>query len=335
MPLMSAEDRSYNQLMKTFPSLPEPAFESAEMQDLVWKRHWGCTNDVGRLRVVLMHRPGDEVNLVSGAAYLPEIGAHGDPSEGWYWRGSEPPDLPAMQAQHDALAQALRDEGVEVVFLKDVPRRQHKSISTRDAVIGVDGGAIVCRLGTRYRRGEELAATRALANLGMPILRTINGTGVVEGGSFAWLNSKTAVLSLGARVNAEGARQVEEVMRVIGVELIQVPLSGYRQHIDGIMTMIDVDTVLLNPLTAPYPLIERLDAMKFKIIELDPEDHAFTINCLAVAPGRVVMSSASPRTLERLDREGVSVIPVPFDKVYRGGGGIHCSTAPLVRDRVG
>ena len=335
MPIMSADDHSYNQLMKTFPSLPEPAFESAEMQELVWHGQWGCTNDVGRLRAVLMHRPGEEVNLVSGAAYLPEIGAHGDPAAGWYWRGKEPPDLAAMQAQHDALAAALRKEGVNVVYLEDVPRRQHKSISTRDVVIGVGGGAIVCRLGTRYRRGEELAATRALAKLGVPILRTIHGTGIVEGGSFAWLNAKTAVLSLSTRVNAEGARQVEEVLRVTGVELIQVPLTGYRQHIDGVMTMIDVDTVLLNPLTTPYTLIERLNAMKFRIIELDPDDHAFTINCLAVAPGRVVMSETSPRTLERLDRAGISVIPVPFDKVYRGGGGIHCSTAPLARDPVG
>ena len=124
-------------------------------------------------------------------------------------------------------------------------------------------------------------------------------------------------------------------MRATGIELLQVPLSGYRQHIDGVMTMIDVNTVLLNPLTAPYPLIERLNAMTFKIIELDPEDHAFTVNCLAVGPGRIVMSAASQRTLERLDSEGMSVIPVPFENVYRGGGGIHCSTAPLVRDRIG
>jgi N-dimethylarginine dimethylaminohydrolase len=305
------------------------------MQELVWHGQWGCTTDVGRLRAVLMHRPGKEVNLVSGAAYLPEIGAHGDPAAGWYWRGKEPPDLAAMQTQHDALAQALRNEGVRIVYLEDVPQRQHKSISTRDVVIGVGGGAIVCRLGTRYRRGEELAATRVLAKIGMPILRTIHGSGIVEGGSFAWLNSKTAVLSLSTRVNAEGARQIEEVLRVTGVELIQVPLSGYRQHIDGVMTMIDIDTVLLNPLTTPFSLIERLNAMKFKLIELDPEDHAFTINCLAVAPGRVIMSETSPRTLERLHREGISVVSIPFDNVYRGGGGIHCSTAPLARDPIG
>ena len=56
------------------------------------------------------------------------------------------------------------------------------------------------------------------------------------------------------------------------------------------------------------------------------------MNCLAVRPGRVLMSAASPRTLERLDRGGIEVVPIEFEAVYRNGGGIHCSTAPLVRD---
>jgi len=46
----------------------------------------------------------------------------------------------------------------------------------------VKGGAIVCRMGARIRRGEELAITRTLARIGIPILSTISGTGVMEGG---------------------------------------------------------------------------------------------------------------------------------------------------------
>jgi len=46
------------------------------------------------------------------------------------------------------------------------------------------------------------------------------------------------------------------------------------------------------------------------------------------------MSEASPRTLDRLDRQKISIVSIPYDKVYRGGGGIHCSTAPLARDSV-
>lgn len=334
MPIMSDDEYRYNQLMKTFTSIPEPAFESAEMQKLVWGREWGCPNDVGQIRVILMHRPGEEVNLVKKENYLPEIGAHGDPRMGWYWRGSEPPDLARMRAHHDGLATTLRREGVTVEYLQDVPERQHKSVSTRDSVVAVRGGAIVCRLATPYRRGEELAATRTLAKLGMPILRTIHGTGIFEGGSFAWINEKTAVVGLSVRVNEEGTRQVEEVLRTQGVELLRVELTGYRQHIDGVLVMVDVDTVLINPTLTPYWFLERLKELKIKTIELHPEDHPFTINCLAVRPGKVIMSEASNRTIDRLGREGIEVITLEYEGVYRGGGGIHCSTAPLIRDPV-
>ena len=54
----------------------------------------------------------------------------------------------------------------------------------------VKGGAIVCRMGARIRRGEELAVTRTLAEIGVPILRTVSGTALMEGGSFAWINRR-------------------------------------------------------------------------------------------------------------------------------------------------
>ena len=334
MPLMMPGDYSYNLLMAAFPSLAEPAFESAEMQQYVWGRSWGCANDVGALRSVLVHRPGAELARVDPTKYIPEIGAWGDREEGWYWRGPEPPDLPRMQAQHDAMVAVLRQEGVEVVEVGSVAPGRYKACSVRDAVIAVSGGAVVCRLGARVRRGEELPATRKLAELGMPILRTIHGTGVLEGGSFAWLDGRTAVVGIGTRANEEGARQLEEVLRAQGVELLRAQLPGYRQHIDGVFVMLDVDLALVNPSLIPYPLLERLQQLKIRTIDLHPDDHPFTVNCLAIRPGRVLMSETSGHTLDRLAKAGIEVISLEFDAVYRGGGGIHCSTAPLVRDPV-
>ncbi|MGH2652303.1 MAG: arginine deiminase family protein, partial [Actinomycetota bacterium] len=78
---------------------------------------------------------------------------------------------------------------------------------------------------------------------------------------------------------------------------------------------------------------EARRAVKIRTIDLHPDDHPFTINGLAVRPGRVLMSEASRHTLDRLAKEGIEVIPLAFDAVYRGGG-IHCSTAPLARDPV-
>lgn len=332
MPLISEEEYRYNQLIKVFASQPEPPFESAAEQEATWGGRWGCRTDVGRLRVVMVHRPGAEVNVVDPAKVMPGIGAFGDPDSGWYWRGATPPDLPAMQAAHDRLVETLRAEQVRVEELGEAAPGRMKACYTRDVVIAVDGGAIVCRMGPRVRRGEELAATRALARLGVPILRTIHGTGIVEGGSFAWIDERAAVLGLSARVNEEAARQIEEVLRVQGVELIRVHLTGYRLHIDGLFLMIDRDLALINPTLLPFTFLETLKARGIHTIEVDPDDHPFTVNGLAVRPGRVIMSETSRRTLDRLDKAGVEVVPLPFEAMYRGGGGIHCSTAPLARD---
>src|SRR5262245_58524093 len=88
MSAMTENEWRYNQLIKIFPSEAEPPFEDEDQLKRWWGRPWGCRNDVGRLRAVLMHRPGPEVNVVDTSKRL-EIGAYGDVQAGWYWRGTE------------------------------------------------------------------------------------------------------------------------------------------------------------------------------------------------------------------------------------------------------
>lgn len=330
---MSEFDHRYNMLIERFASEPEPAFESAEQQRLVWGRAWGCNSDVGRLRVVLMHRPGAELDILRDLPLIPELGAYGDPRSGAYWRGETIPPLAEQQAQHDALAAALREEGVEVVYLKRAAPGRHKAVYTRDSCIAVKGGAIVTRMGPRIRRGEEAPVTETLAALGCPILRTVHGTGLMEGGSFAFIRPDVAVVGVSSRVNEEGARQVEEVLAAQGTRLIRVQIPGYRLHIDGAFVMVHHDVAIVNPSTLPFVFMEELKRLGVRMIPVSHEDPSWTVNCLAVAPGRVLMSDrVSARTQDALDAAGVSVRLVPYDKVCLGGGGIHCSTSPLSRD---
>ncbi len=282
-----------------------------------------------------MHRPGAELDVRDPAKRLDEIGAFGDPAHGWYWRGERLPPLAELQAEHDGLVAALRAEGVEVAVLDDVAPERMKSCYTRDSVIAVKGGAVVTRLGPKIRRGEERPVTQTLARLGMPILRTVHGRGLMEGGSFVWLDSRTAVVGLSTRVNDEGARQLEEVLRPQGVELLRAHLTGYRLHIDGMLVMVDVATAIVNPVHLPFWLIERLAETGLRTVEVCPEDGPGTVNCLAVRPGRVLMEAGvSMRTKDRLDRLGIEIVEVPYAAMHLGGGGIHCSTAPLIRDDV-
>lgn len=326
----------YNMTIRSFPSHADPAFESDAQQQTVWGRRWGCDNDVGRLRMVLMHRPGEEMSVLDPSKRIERLNSFGDEEgQSWYWRGARIAPLEAQQAQHDALTRTLREEGVEVVLVDGAAPGRHKQIYTRDSCVGVQGGAIVTRLGPIVRRGEEAPVSQALARVGCPILRTVNGRGLMEGGSFVWLKPGLAVIGRSSRVNEEGARQVEEVIREAGAELIRVDLTGYRLHIDGALVMIDAETAITNPTQLPFWFLEKLDELGIRQVEVHPDDAVGCLNCLAVRPGRVVMQAGlSPRTADRLDKLGIEVVPVEYDLVYEGGGGIHCSTSPLIRDPI-
>ena len=70
-------------------------------------------------------------------------------------------------------------------------------------------------------------------------------------------------------------------------------------------------------------------------VELDPSDDGWINNSLAIAPGKLLMpEGASNRTLDRLAAHGVTWTTIPFEAVQANGGGLHCSTTPLQRDRV-
>ena len=326
---------TYNATIKMFGSEPTPAFESLERLTTLWGRNWGCDNDVGQIRAVLLHRPGNEFNVIDPKKRIEAIGSYGDLQAGWYWQSKRIPPLAELQAQHDAMAAILKAEGAEVIYLDGVEDGRFKSVYTRDSSFAVKGGAIVCRMAPRMRHGEELPVTRKLAQLGMPILRTLHGTAMMEGGTFAWLNSKNAVIGRSIRANDEGIEQIRDVLKYQGVELHVVDLNGYDIHIDGSLTMIDVDLAIVNPFGLSYTFIQKLKELGIRTIEIGAEDNGWIINCLAVRPGRVIMPSGiSPRTQERLDKEGIEIIPIDYEGVQLNGGGIHCSTCPLIRDSV-
>ncbi len=325
----------YHVVLKKLPPRAEPAFHDPVMMERVWGRCWGCKNDVGQIRVVLMHRPGDENLRITESKLDPELGILIDEDEQWYWRDTKAPDLALMQKQHDGLAELLRKEGVEVVYMEGSPENP-KAIFARDVGACVPGGIIIGRMGPvgkeiGGRRGEEFYATKAIVSLGMPILHTINGTGLFEGGGFCILNEKTAVVGLSYRQNEEAARQIEEVLRPLDMRLIKVPLVGHTLHIDGCIVMVDHDLALVNIVKLPYWFIDEVAELGIRMIEVHPEEWG-AVNCLAVRPGRVIMPAPSLRTAERLSSVGVEVIEHDYSEIEKGGGSLHCSTLPLMRD---
>jgi N-dimethylarginine dimethylaminohydrolase len=314
------------------PAEPEPPFEEPSQQRLVWGAEWGATDEVGRLRTVLMRRPGDEYQLVRADCWDERAQALVDPAGGWYWESREPPDIDLVAQQHAGLVTALEAEGVEVVEVQG-PAAPHLSrpIYTRDPLCTVPGGAIIGRMAPAMRRGEEGMVARTVAAVGMPILRTIHGSGLLEGGSFVKLTPKLAAYGTSFRCNEEGARQLREVLDVLGIELLVVPMAGWSIHIDGHIGMVDVDKALVDIAGLPYWFLDRLRAEGIEAIPC-PAGEEWAINSLALRPGRVLMCEGYPHARDALERRGVEVVTIPYDEIQKGGGGVHCSTMELVRE---
>jgi N-dimethylarginine dimethylaminohydrolase len=188
-------------------------------------------------------------------------------------------------------------------------------------------------MGPLMRRGQELRVLRTLAGIGMPVLHTVHGSGTFEGGGFALLDETRAVCAIGHRGNEEGARQVEFVLNTLGIELLRVQCHGWSCHIDGELVMVDHKTSLIAPHKLPYWFLEKLKELGIRTIDVHPSEDQFATNCLTLAPGKVIISDDCPRTAERLYAAGIEAIAIPYSENHKNGGGIHCSSMPLVRDR--
>jgi len=287
--------------------------------------------------MILMHRPGDELKRITTDKYDPSIDALIDDEEQWYFRSDKGPDIEAMQKEHDALVKILRDNGAEIVYMEG-GRLDPNTMFTRDMGIVVDGGIIISRMGPvgkQYgtgRRGEEAHITKKAAEIGMPILRTVHGDGLMEGGSFCFLTERVAAIGLSKRGNRSGAEQVREVLNVLGIELIEVPLVGFSMHIDGAIVMIDHDKAIINIERLPYWFVDRLKELGIEAIHADYRDAKFAINCLTLKPGKIVMNDQAVWSAEKLSAMGVEIVMTSYTECLKHGGGIHCSTLPLIRE---
>ena len=164
---------------------------------------WYCDSEIGRLRAVLMRRPGREIEGVTVNNY-----------ETFRWKA--PMEVDRARKQHDALAQIYRDHGVDVHYVENQRVDRPNALFMRDQVLMTPEGAIVCRNGISARRGEERYAAETLASLGVPIVKTINGDGYFDGACAMWIDRETVIIGTGARANKAGALQVESELRNMG-----------------------------------------------------------------------------------------------------------------------
>ncbi|WP_344329485.1 arginine deiminase [Aeromicrobium halocynthiae] len=401
----------------------------------------GASSEVGRLRTVMLHRPGAEL------ARLTPRNNDSLLFDGVPWVGR-------AQEEHDAFAQALRDHDVEVLYLLDlltetleqeVARAQivestttalHLGDSLRAHLVDLMGDLAPAELAavvTAGLRNDEvshrsivtsllqpedflvdplpnLLFTRdssvwlpdrvAVTSLAMPArLRETQLTGLIyehhprfasvprvhgphlehlEGGDVLLLAPGVIAVGVGERTTPAGfERFAAQVLQPGGGAgpwaaegtplahtVLAVPIAQERatMHLDTIVTMVDVDTVVIYPNVADHLRAVPVTAVDGELVVgaarsffeaaaeamgieelrridtgLDPvtaerEQWDDGNNTLAVGPRLAVAYERNEQTNARLVEHGIEVIAISGSELGSGRGGPRCMSCPILRD---
>ena len=280
---------------------------------------WGVCSEVDTLRDVIMRRPGKEIDNFDWqtARFKSAI----DPEK--------------FRAQHDNLAQIYRDHGVRVHYVEEQRVDKPNALFCRDLLLMTPEGAIVTRPAMEARRGEERYMAKALADLGVPIIRTNCGDAIFEGAMGLWIDRHTIVLASGVRTNRSGYEMVEYELKRMGVtDILHMQIPYGHAHIDGLLNMASHDVAMIHASQVPYDVCDALKKKGIKLLECPSRivaKETLGIIFVAIETGTIVMPEGNPRSQELLEKNGINVIPVDYSEVMKGYGAMHCCTAFLKR----
>jgi len=389
----------------------------------------GASSEVGRLRTVMLHRPGPEI------ARLTPRNNDSLLFDGIPWLGR-------AQDEHDAFAQALRDHDVEVLYLAGLLTETLADPVARTSII--DSTIASLRLGDGLRthlaasladldpaslatvlmaglRNDEithrtivtsllqpedflidplpnLLFTRdssvwlpghvAITSLAMPArVRETQLTGLIyehhprfadvprlhgphlehlEGGDVMLLAAGVVAVGVGERTTPAGFERLARQVLAAGLAetVLAVPIAQERatMHLDTIVTMVDVDTVVIYPNMAAglraHPVtwdghdlvvgatgsffdvaaramgIERLHVIDTGLDPVTAEREQWDDgnNTLAIDARLAVAYERNEETNARLAEHGIEVIAISGSELGSGRGGPRCMSCPIQRD---
>jgi dimethylargininase len=221
-------------------------------------------------------------------------------------------DVARADAQHRAYQRTLAALGCQVLTLEAEPSMPD-AVFVEDVAIVLDEVAVLTRPGAASRRGEGATVAELLARY-RP-LRHLEAPGTLDGGDVLRVG-RMLYVGESSRSNAEGMRQLQELVGGFGYRVQPVPIRGCL-HLKSAVTAPRDDTLLLQP--------EWVDAASFpgfRIVDVDPgEEHA--ANVLRIGDG-VVMPDCFPRTAQRLREAGIDVTTVDLSELQKAEGATTC-----------
>ena len=318
-----------------------------------WGRKWKSNTNVGKLRMVLLHRPGKEFLSVGKPTPW-----HPHNSSLPAWRMTFEPDMDLMIEHHNNLVRAYENEGVEVIIREpdsNHPPYQVKAIYCDDVCHSAVYGQVILRMYDNVRIGEEVPTFKTLAKIGCPVVGMITGKGMIEGGPTGWLDEKHLIISVHyprkntcqpeiMRANESGHMQFARIVKEQDPEVDIRICPGYGTRFGAShYAMIDRHTSIQDPkYMDPYMVDWMRAEMDWQFI-VPPEELTWKDprgwrigpeTGVVLEPMKVLKPTGDPKGVKWLESIGVKVVEVDCPSLVGpiNTGSIHCLTGSLIRD---
>lgn len=248
------------------------------------------------------------------------------------------PDFENSLMEYERFVGILEQFDFEIQYAPKDESTSLDSIYAHDPLVISNRGAILCSMGKEARKPEADASEKYLQELGVPVIGRIQGSGKLEGGDVLWVDERTLAVGQGFRTNAEGLRQLRELLgdAVDEIYPVQLPYWTGPQdclHLLSFISIVDKDLAVVHSRLMPVPFREWLLERGFQFVEVPNEEYdSLGCNVLAVAPRQCVMLSGNPITQKRLEDADAQVRTFDGKDIsYKGTGGPTCLTRPILR----
>lgn len=249
------------------------------------------------------------------------------------------PNFEESLKEYDFFQKTLQKHGASIRQFPYDEKVTIDSIYCRDAAIATDFGMIICNMGKSGRINEPEAQKQKFIDESITILGTIKSPGTLEGGDVAWLDKKTLAVGHTYRTNEEGIRQLKNMLKPKGIEVVIAELPHYKGtsdvfHLMSILSPVDKDLAVVYSPLMPIKFRNELIKRDFQLIEVpDEEFESMGCNVLAIAPRECIMVKGNPKTENALIKAGCKVTSYIGENIsVYGGGGPTCLTRPLLRE---
>ena len=218
-------------------------------------------------------------------------------------------------AQHEKYIEALKKCGVEVTVL-EADERYPDSCFVEDPALITRKCAIITNPGAASRNGEKNEIIGAVRKF-FPEdkIEYIKDSGTLEGGDVMMVGD-TFYVGLSARTNAEGIRQLGEILNKYGLECVQVPLEKVLHLKTG------VNYLENNNMLVSGEFIDKPEFAKYNKIVI-PEEEAYAANCIWVN-GTVIVPEGYPAVLKAVQDAGYETLVVDTSEFRKIDGGLSC-----------